>query len=472
MERINRLAQTPMTEENCFVFPNLMIDNLPTSYYSIIQPPLLNTFLEDTQKGISLLLVHNNRKLPVGRSFDARIKEEYVASEGRTVLTLYGDFYIPSGINLEGGVSTDDIAKGIDTGINFATSIGFSAEKWDCSICGNDIRSYFECPHIPGRKYAVEKDGEDVVETCHVLVGSNGVGSLNEDSLVYAGACDRASVVANFSKSVTEFKNDPKLQVVEEFKNIPQDSTLYQYCSREGTSLYTSTSERTGGASYLKKRSEEQVELSKLTATLKEFGIVADSEDSLKTSLSEMATKNQELSKKVEDVEKGAQELQAKVEGLESELQEAKTSIETKDATIADLETTNHELSKKAEDAETYREDLTARALELGVKLQGNAFPKDTFSKFLATLPTDELKKVVNDYDKSVKDKFEGVKTSTTKEPQKSFSDKEPTSVDDFDSEDEFRNYIADKAVEYAKENGVSIREATSELMEKFKEVE
>jgi len=460
----SRFSQTQLTEDNCYVFSNLLIDNLPTAYYSIIQEPLLNKFAQDLEKGVALLLVHNNRKLPVGRSFNAYLKREYVAQAGTDVISLYGDFYIPLGINLEGGFTTDDVAKGIDTGINFATSIGFNAEKWTCSICGNDIRDYFACPHIPGKKYAVEKDGKDVVETCYVLVGEDGAGKLLEDSLVYAGACDRASVIRNFSADVTDFESSSKLQVIDTFKDIPVNALIYQYYTKDGSVLMTDTKARTGGSEYLRRRSEEQVELDKIKEVLNKFDITFSSEEELENALGEKLSVK---SVDVAELEKENQELKDQLSAKDEELAKVNSALSEKDEQIQKLEAENKELTEKAGLAETYKADLINQALEAGIRAQGNAFPKEMFNKFLSTLSIDEIKDVIKKFDTEFASKFEG-KGVTDMNAKNVSKSETPVSKTDFETEQEFRDFIADEAMKYAQENKVSIQEATKIMYMKY----
>lgn len=460
----SRFSQTQLTEDNCYVFSNLLIDNLPTTYYSIIQEPLLNKFAQDLEKGVALLLVHNNRKLPVGRSFNAYLKREYVAQAGTDVISLYGDFYIPLGINLEGGFTTDDVAKGIDTGINFATSIGFKAEKWTCSICGNDIRDYFACPHIPGKKYAVEKDGKDAVETCYVLVGEDGAGKLLEDSLVYAGACDRASVIRNFSADVTDFESSSKLQVIDTFKDIPVNALIYQYYTKDGSVLMTDTKARTGGSEYLRKRSEEQVELGKIKEVLNKFDITFSSEEELENALGEKLSVK---SVDVTELEKENQELKDQLSAKDEELAKVNSALSEKDEQIQKLEAENNELTEKAELAETYKADLINQALEAGIRAQGNAFPKEMFNKFLSTLSIDEIKDVIKKFDTEFASKFDG-KGVTDMNADDASKSETPVSKTDFETEQEFRDFIADEAMKYAQENKVSIQEATKIMYMKY----
>jgi hypothetical protein len=460
----SRFSQTQLTEDNCYVFSNLLIDNLPTTYYSIIQEPLLNKFAQDLEKGVALLLVHNNRKLPVGRSFNAYLKREYVAQAGMDVISLYGDFYIPLGINLEGGFTTDDVAKGIDTGINFATSIGFKAEKWTCSICGNDIRDYFACPHIPGKKYAVEKDGKDAVETCYVLVGEDGAGKLLEDSLVYAGACDRASVIRNFSADVTDFESSSKLQVIDTFKDIPVNALIYQYYTKDGSVLMTDTKARTGGSEYLRRRSEEQVKLDKIKEVLNKFDITFSSEDELENALGEKLSVK---SVDVTELEKENQELKDQLSAKDEELSKVNSALSEKDEQIQKLEAENKELTEKAGLAETYKADLINQALEAGIRAQGNAFPKEMFNKFLSTLSIDEIKDVIKKFDTEFASKFEG-KGVTDMNADDASKSETPVSKTDFETEQEFRDFIADEAMKYAQENTVSIQEATKIMYMKY----
>lgn len=460
----SRFSQTQLTEDNCYVFSSLLIDNLPTDYYSIIQEPLLNQFAQDLEKGVALLLVHNNRKLPVGRSFNAYLKREYVAQAGTDVISLYGDFYIPLGINLEGGFTTDDVAKGIDTGINFATSIGFKAEKWTCSICGNDIRDYFACPHIPGKKYAVEKDGKDAVETCYVLVGEDGAGKLLEDSLVYAGACDRASVIRNFSADVTDFESSSKLQVIDTFKDIPVNALIYQYYTKDGSVLVTDTKARTGGSEYLRRRSEEQVELDKIKEVLNKFDITFSSEEELENALGEKLSVK---SVDVTELEKENQELKDQLSAKDEELAKVNSALSEKDEQIQKLEAENNELTEKVGLAETYKADLINQALEAGIRAQGNAFPKEMFNKFLSTLSIDEIKDVIKKFDTEFASKFEG-KGVTDMNADDVSKPETPVSKTDFETEQEFRDFIADEAMKYAQENKVSIQEATKIMYMKY----
>lgn len=235
LEKINKFALTPLSADDVFVFNDVMIDdNLVSSHMIKVHDNLLNKFMQDAQKGVGLLMNHNSRSLPVGRSFDA-VKKAELDENGNIVNTLYGSFYIDLNRNTESGMSTNDIVKGIMSGTIFDTSIGFKADSYKCSICGNDIRDYANCPHFPGEVYSVDNNGTVIQKLCYAIVGEDGNGELLENSLVFAGACNRATIKRDFSSdSVTKLKNDTRLSVVEDIKKVPKDTTMYAFMAKDG----------------------------------------------------------------------------------------------------------------------------------------------------------------------------------------------------------------------------------------------
>lgn len=470
LRKINRFTESPLNEDEVYVFNNLMIDDQPTAYYSIIHENLLRKFTQDAADGIPLILVHNTRRLAVGRSFDAYLREDLV--DGDLVKTVYGQFYIPYGLKTDSGIMTDDLIKGIETGVHRATSIGFSAEEWKCSICGNDIRNYLACPHFPGRKYVVTKDGNDEIETCYVIVGENGVGSLNEDSLVYAGASFRAGIQQNFNLDVRENIGGSKLHLVENLKDIPVDATVYQFYSKDGVFLMTDTEERTGGAAFLKRKVDEMMELSKIQEALGNFGIKFDTVEALTSGLQQLSTKAAEAESYKASVAKLEQDLSA----AKSEVDVFKNQLAHKDETIAELIKENERLAKDSELAKAYKDELLEKALKLGVQANGNAFNKDVHQRLFSAMTVDELKEIVNAFEEQVKTKFSGaaVVGQERKPVTSRHSNSEPTSVNDFEDENEFRSYVGEKALKLYKAqdansaNFKSLTEITKELMHQF----
>lgn len=476
LEKINKFALTPLTEDSCYVFPNLMIDNLPTSYYSIIQESLLRKFSQDVKSGVGLLLSHNNSKLPVGRSFDSTLVDEYNEETGEYIKTLYGDFYIALGRNTESGMTTDDIVMGIDSGTMSDTSIGFNANSWDCSICSHDIRSW-NCSHYPGEKYVIEGKNEndpDTIETCYVLVGGDGQGELLENSLVYAGACNRASIVKQYSRgSVKEIGSASKLQVVDEIKNVPLDATMYQFYAKDGVVLMTDKEEHSEGAEVFKKRGGDKMELEKII-TEYELGDVEGLKAALKAAkeLTETLTvKETELEANkvtIEELSSQVEEVQGSLNTVTEELEEVKVVKEELTATNEELKLVNEELLSNKELVENYRKDLTEEVLTLGVRSQGNLFNKELYTKFLNTLSIEEVKEIRGNFKVEVEDKFAGVKVTRTKVADK--DDNTEMYRSDFETDVEFRNHIADLALELTKKEDISITEATKAMYAKYTE--
>lgn len=474
LQVINKFTHKEMTEDDVFVFSPLMIDDQKTSYSSYIHDSLLDKFVKDSERGVALLMNHNKRQLPAGRSFSARKVSEFDSNLGKKVTSVYGDFYIDRGRQTESNMSTDDLIKGIEAGTIFDVSIGFNASSWTCSICGNDIRDYMKCSHYPGETYEVKgNDGVTRQLECSVIAGSDGVGELLELSLVYAGACDRATIKSTFSnESVTDLDKSTKLTVVGNFKDIPMDATLYQYYTKDGSVLMTDSTENTGGSEYLRKRSEQEVEFEKIREYLKStLGVEVESFESLETALGEYAktitASSEELSTKVTEIENLTQELSKTKE----ELEKASSDLASKDETIAELEKANEELSKKAEVGETYRSDLINSTIELGVKAQGNAFQADLFTKFLSTLSIEEIKGVKDGFSKEVTTKFAGAKTTETEDLS---LDKRVSEVPDkLENPTEYREFISRKAREYVVENPkTSIKDALSLMNEKYSKVD
>jgi hypothetical protein len=467
LELINKMAIDPMTEDDVYVFRTIMIDDQETSYVSKIHPNLLRKFLLDASQGVGLMLAHDTEKLPVGRTFSAEIKEEIEEKTGY-VKSLYGDVYIGLGRNTESGMSTDDIAKGISNGTIFDVSIGFSAEEFKCSCCGNDIRSW-DCPHYPGKTYEIEEDGVVRNKRCEVIVGENGGGELRELSLVYAGACDRASIKRNLeSYSVKSDSKSTILCDVENIKKIPLDTKVYMQFSKNGIDMF-----------YGEKQLEEKtfVEVDNFEDKTEERSDFVDFLEIVKTKLSLDIETEDKFEEKLDEYVKSFQSLSEEKESLKTELEqlglqkavleEQLSSLSTEksglEVEVLELKTKNEEFSVKQEEI---RKELISKTLEAGIRAQGNSFQAELFEKFLSTLSEEEIKAVKEGFDKDFKDSFQ--KFSVTEDRTLKNRKNEPRSREDFETEHEFRTHVAEKALVYAKEKNVSLADATRFVMKDF----
>lgn len=166
------------------------------AYFTRMTDTTLANFAADAKMGVSLQQSHNgNRDLGLGRSLDAEVK----GRSGSQVVEI--DFYTIPGLQ-SGSVSSDNLIRGIKSGIYRDVSVGFTPGKFECSICGgdpmNDIWRYFSgeidydecCFHYPGNSYETKK-GKREVATAWIHDGR-----LNEVSFVYDGATPGASILA------------------------------------------------------------------------------------------------------------------------------------------------------------------------------------------------------------------------------------------------------------------------------------
>ena len=190
-------------KEDFFVFETLAVgDKIVPNRYMKLTPELLCTMRDDAQSGVSLMLNHNwsqtgVQSIPIGKVFDARIGGP--SQDGETT-TLYTTQYILRDDSKVDGYSKNDIIKLIESGILADTSVGWGTtrEAYVCNICGHSIYDYRNCEHIPGRKYIVNEDTNEVKE-CIVEAHSPkekhaGNNVLMENSIVFDGAYPNAVI--------------------------------------------------------------------------------------------------------------------------------------------------------------------------------------------------------------------------------------------------------------------------------------
>lgn len=158
----------------------VFIDRKPTTRFTRFKAgALVDVTSKINRDGLALLANHDSSRFPIGMWYKAKVDEnEQVVAE----------FYIPKEIT-----EFADVSARIESGILDSVSIGFSASTHDCSVCGNDIQDYENCPHIPGRTY----DNEIA------YVELDGV-KASEGSLVYSGAVPNAKIQDTYSDDCTK----------------------------------------------------------------------------------------------------------------------------------------------------------------------------------------------------------------------------------------------------------------------------
>lgn len=204
------MAKKP--SQGSYKVSSVFIDTKPTTYNTQFRPNALQQVADKVNAdGLPLLLVHDSNSLPVGAWYSADVVDSQVV----------GKFYVPKEV-----AEYDDIKTRIDTGILDSVSIGFSAGTHDCSICGNDIQNYEDCPHIPGRDYEAKDpvSGDSLgTKTCYVMLDNI---SAKEGSLVYSGAVPGAKIIETSDKA--EFFDKNKINFSEGTLEVIQGGTIMQ----------------------------------------------------------------------------------------------------------------------------------------------------------------------------------------------------------------------------------------------------
>lgn len=458
LKKINKLARTELKEEQVYVFRSLSADTLPVSrqswygeYAIHMNRDMLGDLKQSYQTGVGLLASHNSSRLPFGRSFDAVIETDKVGD--KDVDTLYidqyivkyvedGDVKVPLRTEIN-GMTTEDIANHISVGHTFDTSIGFVMRDVKCSICRNDIRNYAECSHSPGKHYDVQVGESTEKVRCDILAcGGEGL----ENSLVYAGAVDRALI----QNSKQDFSTDSGVQGdvkedgtqfynVDDIKKVPLGSEIYcRFSKGAGIQMFTATTDR------------QDMEVVEMAETNKN----PESTELQATETTPMATM---FSKEDYDAVMGEKlELEGKFKAMETEFNAVKEELAGAKEQVTVL-------TAKAELAEEYRKDLIEETLSVATKARGNAFNAERFGKYLETLSDSEIKEEFN----ALKGEF----AESVGEHRNTETELEANETGEVElSEEELRQEASKRAMEIFRKNGGDLIALTKSELDKLKE--
>lgn len=152
---INQQAKRPGKADDFMVFDAKPAnDFMLTTYRYYLGTSSLKNFVADLDRERLRLGTSHKRDLNLGRWLPGEIVSVDTpegARQGRSY-QLQAPFYMPKGLTI-GQYNTDELAKGIETGILTDISIEWYGGTPKCDICGEDVRNGEECPHIPGREY-------------------------------------------------------------------------------------------------------------------------------------------------------------------------------------------------------------------------------------------------------------------------------------------------------------------------------
>ncbi len=201
-----QMPALPADIEQPFTFETESSNNSLDAYFTHMTEATLRNFAADAAAGVQFLDSHNSRNLGYGRTFGGRFEvmtdraPSYDTGGLALAATLPAAYmravletYTVPGIRFGGGLtyaSTDDFIRAVRAGIARDISVGFYGGQWICDICGNDYRSWRDCPHMAGFEYPLGEQGERIVVATVAIDGAR----LAEHSAVFDGATPAAMI--------------------------------------------------------------------------------------------------------------------------------------------------------------------------------------------------------------------------------------------------------------------------------------
>lgn len=392
-------------KEDFFVFETLAVgDKIVPNRYMRLTPALLSVMKDDAQKGVSLMLNHNwsqvgVQSIPIGKVFDARIAG---SSQNGEETTLYTTQYILRDDSKVDGYSKNDIIKLIESGILADTSVGWGTtrESYKCNICGHSIYDYSKCEHIPGYKYIVDEDTNEVKE-CIIqaeppkeLHAGNNV--LMENSIVFDGAYPNAIIQSSMGEAIETTKG--KFKRLEGKQELSEKDVIFGYSTGGGNInlLYKETLEKGGidkmeGNEEVNELENQEVETNEETTAPAENAEVEETPET-----------TPEETPEVETEEVATEESSEETMSVEEAILEK----------FGNICNTVEELVQMAKEGLENRNLVIAEALESGVHSMGNAFNKDIFAKTFSNMQTKDIAQMGKAWEEQAQDKFSKEKVS------------------------------------------------------------
>ena len=396
--------------EDFFVFETLAVgDKIVPNRYMRLTPALLRVMEDDAKKGVSLMLNHNwsqfgVQSIPIGKVFDGRIAGG--TQEGEEA-TLYTTQYILRDDSKVDGYSKNDIIKLIESGILADTSVGWGTtrESYKCNICGNSIYDWRKCEHIPGRKYIVNEETNEVKE-CIIqaeppkeLHAGNNV--LMENSIVFDGAYPNAIIQSAVGEEIQT--SNGTLKTLNGKENLSEKDIIFGYSTNGSINLLYKQLMEKGG--------KEDMEDDKAETTELENGDVETIEEVVETIIEENAEEdalNNEVTEttETETTTDGAEGHEGEATG--ETLYTSKDILEKFDNICNSVE----ELVELAKEGFENRQEVISEALDSGVHSMGNAFNKDIFTKTFSNMKTKDIKEMGKVWEEQAKAQFGNKKVS------------------------------------------------------------
>lgn len=403
-------------KEDFFVFETLAVgDKIVPNRYMRLTPALLRVMEEDAKRGVSLMLNHNWSQLgvqsiPIGKVFDARIAGG--TQEGEET-TLYTTQYILRDDSKVDGYSKNDIIKLIESGILADTSVGWGTtrESYKCNICGNSIYDWRKCEHIPGKKYIINEDTNEVKE-CIIqaeppkeLHAGNNV--LMENSIVFDGAYPNAIIQSAAGEEIQT--SNGTLKTLNGKENLSEKDIIFGYSTNGSINLLYKQLMEKGGKEDMKNVKAETTELENENVETVEETVETLSDENIEenTNNNEEAEVTETYTETTETTEDDKTE-ESETETANESLYTSKDVLE-KFGNICD---SVDELVELAREGLENREEVISEALDSGVHSMGNAFNKDIFTKTFSNMKTKDIKAMGKVWEEQAKAQFGNEKVS------------------------------------------------------------
>ena len=403
------------TKKDFFVFETLAVgDRIVPNRYMRLTPALLEVMKEDAIKGVSLMLNHNwsqdgVQSIPIGKVFDARIGAG--TQEGETT-ALYTTQYILRDDSKVDGYSKNDIIRLIESGILADTSVGWGTtrESYKCNICGNSIYDWRKCEHIPGKKYIVNEETNEVKEC---IIEANppqekhaGNNVLMENSIVFDGAYPNAIIQSSVGE--IEKKTNGQLKALVGKEKLSENDIIIGYSANGNINLLYKESQEKGGNEEMNEE-ENVVTQSNEDITNDATETVPANEENLNN---EQANSTEEVNtESVEETEQTENTQEVSEGEPTSESLFTEKDVLEKFGNIAE---NFDNLVQLAKEGLEHRKAVIETALSSGVHSMGNSFNKEIFEKTFSNMSTKDIEAMGKAWEDQATDKF--VKNKVSKQ--------------------------------------------------------
>lgn len=435
MAAINALAHRALDPSEVFSFDCVPSTSELDSYLTKMAPSSLQNYAADAQAGVSLMNSHRTSpwyggvELPLGRTYQGSV----LTDETGQATALQSSGYMLRGYRPNGpaNLGTDEVIKGVESGLIFDLSIGFSTSRggwYRCSICGQDMYQG-SCPHYQGLYYDAEgayqpgKQGRlafawvenaRLSEVSFVFDGATpGAGIVKAQRAVEAGLLERA-VVAQLEDvyqvrlahrhavpDLSKIKVGSQPVYVSHYFQAEEDRRAFEnaLAGKEET-----VAEAIEVIAAIRQALSEHRVGKKLSAETKQtLAAWADSTKGHGEDLAALATEMADFLAGVESDAEAEQnalaEAQTRIANIDAEAERLVVKLTAAEARAA-------ELAPLADEGRQYRADLTKDTLASGVRALGERFNQELWQRTLGSLPLTDVRALRDQWDQEARERF------------------------------------------------------------------